>query len=196
MTGLKSQPELNGVTGKIQGWAEDKGRYEVVPRGTHGTAPGSVPVRALVVSLRPLSAVHGRSLSLLPGNVQLQPGVVCRCVRPDPHTPVPSQWPCGTTPPAPRPPSIFTQPSTHSSRPPPPLSMRTQRARSSHPPHPTATPMQQPPPPHRRIEGLASAPQYNGQWGKILEVDEDQAMALHWPLLPEEGGFIYLFFME
>jgi hypothetical protein len=75
VTGLKSQPELNGVSGKIQGWAEDKGRYEVV--------------------------VHGRSLSLLPGNVQLQPGVVCR------------------------------------------------------------------------IEGLASAPQYNGQWGKILEVDED-----------------------
>eukprot|EP00667_Euglena_gracilis_P015875 EG_transcript_16560 len=75
LTGLKSQPELNGRRGKIQGWLEDKGRYEV--------------------------AVQGKLLSLSPANLVLQPGVVCR------------------------------------------------------------------------IEGLSGAAQYNGQWGRVAEVDED-----------------------
>ena len=54
--GLKSQPELNGASGKVVRWDEDKGRYEV-----------NVPS-------------HNKSLSLQPANVVLPTGVVCRCL--------------------------------------------------------------------------------------------------------------------
>eukprot|EP00670_Eutreptiella_braarudii_P001243 CAMPEP_0174294956 /NCGR_PEP_ID=MMETSP0809-20121228/43182_1 /TAXON_ID=73025 ORGANISM="Eutreptiella gymnastica-like, Strain CCMP1594" /NCGR_SAMPLE_ID=MMETSP0809 /ASSEMBLY_ACC=CAM_ASM_000658 /LENGTH=162 /DNA_ID=CAMNT_0015396813 /DNA_START=1 /DNA_END=486 /DNA_ORIENTATION=+ len=49
--GLKSQPELNGASGKVVRWDEDKGRYEV-----------NVPS-------------HNKSLSLQPANVVLPTGV-------------------------------------------------------------------------------------------------------------------------